>query len=205
MKCWKFLELLHNWQLLKRGSAAWVSDEYVTLQEVCSKIKEGTSGCLLKFAGIGQNCKQNFDKGTFWKRAALAQLMWWLVYELENRSTCIWLLAGTDIFVFYTVQTVSRAHPISCSMHTDASFLGVYGKLGWIGAAGEWDFFFFEKLALSVTDSAVIAAAICSVSLNIREGAGKILRAANSVFERQICVLKLVFQGKQRMRSFENS
>jgi hypothetical protein len=23
MKCWKVLELLHNWQLLEKGSASW--------------------------------------------------------------------------------------------------------------------------------------------------------------------------------------
>jgi hypothetical protein len=26
IKCWEFLEWLHNWQLLKKGSAAWVSE-----------------------------------------------------------------------------------------------------------------------------------------------------------------------------------
>jgi hypothetical protein len=47
---------------------------------------------------------------------------------------------------------------------------------------------------MSVTGGAVIGATICCVSLELRERVeGKLLRGQNSVFERYIFVLELVF------------
>jgi hypothetical protein len=52
IKCWEFLEWLHNWQLLKKSSAPWVSEEVVSFIFVVPEIFPGASlhrrGCVLE-------------------------------------------------------------------------------------------------------------------------------------------------------------
>jgi hypothetical protein len=72
----------------------------------------------------------------------------------------------------------------------------LFGKLGRIGPAGEYDCF-KANLSMSVINGAVISSVICNVFLYLKVCVkGKIPCGQKGVFESYVFVLKLVFQGK---------
>jgi hypothetical protein len=58
IKCWEFLEYLHNWRLLKKGSAPWVSDAFRETN-VARK-------CEIKRISLGATWESKWSSG-YWR------------------------------------------------------------------------------------------------------------------------------------------
>jgi hypothetical protein len=65
MKCWEVLEKLHNWRLLKKGSAPWVSEDahlspLIVMEWVELALIPVFSGIqTLRFKFLLEKCQEN--------------------------------------------------------------------------------------------------------------------------------------------------
>jgi hypothetical protein len=127
IKCWEFLEWLHNWQLFRKGSAPWVSEWersfvlfYEVLQVLCpSWYTQDTTEiplhppitvktCINLYIYIGVSMSWDSPVG----------------FEDTDLRVCIWFPAGPRDFFLRSVHTGSGAYPASYPIGTEDSFPG---------------------------------------------------------------------------------